>query len=266
MTIAFEKMHANGDDFVIVDCRMRDVTLPPDLIRRLGDRQRGIGFNQIAILRHCENATADLSFWNADGTSLAACGSATRGVAGKLMGETGADDVTVRTSRGILRCMRHPDGQISVDMGLPLLLWSEIPLAEAMDTARLPLAGDPAACSMGNPHCTFFVDDIDQVDVEARGREFETHPLFPNRTNVHFVQVLDPVRIRLRIWERGAGISPGSGSCSCAAVVNGIRRGLLSEDVDVLCDGGLLRVSWNGRDGVQLAGPVEPVFCGEWTA
>lgn len=262
--IAFEKMHANGDDFIIVDMRQQDVPLPPELIRRLGDRERGIGFRQLAAISRCDDATARLLFWNADGTPLDACGSATRGVALKLMEEGGTDAVTIRTGRGLLHCSRRDRTQIAVDMGPPLLHWSEIPLATPMETEILPLVGDPAACSMGNPHCTFFVEDVEQVDVEARGRAIETDPLFPEKTNVHFVQILARDRIRLRIWERGAGISSGSGSCSCAAVVNGIRRGLLAETVEVQCDGGVLGVSWNGTDCVHLIGPVESVFRGEW--
>lgn len=176
--IAFEKIHANGDDFIVVDLRHRDVPLPPDLIRSMGDRQPGIGFNQLAALSQCDDATARLLFWNADGTPLDACGSATRGVALKLMEESGVDVLTVRTSRDVLRCARHDKTQIAVYIGPPLLHWSKIPLATPVETDILPLAGEPAACSMGDPQCTFFVEDAEQVNVEARGRAIETDPLF----------------------------------------------------------------------------------------
>jgi diaminopimelate epimerase len=262
--IFFEKMHANGDDFVVVDLRDGGPPLSGGLVRRFADRQRGIGFNQIATVSECGDAAAAACFWNADGTPLNTCGSAMRGIALKLMLEIGTDTVMLRTRRGLSRCVRQVDGLISVDMGAPLFHWTDIPLMREMDTGWLPLVGDPAACSMGNPHCTFFVEDVDQVEIEAWGRDTETHPLFPSRTNVHFVQVLNPSRIRLRIWERGAGISPASGSCACAAVVNGIRRGLLSQTVEVQCDGGLLSVCWDGAGAVRLAGPVEPLFRGEW--
>lgn len=115
---------------------------------------------------------------------------------------------------------------------------------------------------MGNPHCTFFVEDLASVDVAEIGPKIENHPLFRNKTNVHFVQVVDRSHIRLRIWERGGGIPLGSGSCSCGAVVGGIRRGLLDDTVQVQCDGGLVKVHWDGVGGVVLTGPVEPVFCG----
>jgi diaminopimelate epimerase len=147
-------------------------------------------------------------------------------------------------------------------MGQPLLAWADIPLAEAHDTLLLPLPGDPAACSMGNPHCTYFVEDLSILDLAAVGPTLETHPLFPHKTNVHFVQVLDRSHIRMRIWERNGAIPLGSGSCACGAAVNGIRRGLLDPTVIVECDGGPVTVHWNGTDSVTLSGPVEPIFSG----
>jgi diaminopimelate epimerase len=147
-------------------------------------------------------------------------------------------------------------------MGQPLFGWSDVPLVQEMDTAVLPLDGDPAACSMGNPHCTYFVDDLTAIDIAAIGPTLETHPLFPLRTNVHFVQIIDRKHIRLRIWERWGAIPLGSGSCSCGAAVNGIRRGLLDDTVEVECDGGSVTVRWDGVGAVFLIGPVEGVFSG----
>ncbi|KAF1032855.1 MAG: Diaminopimelate epimerase [Pseudomonas sp.] len=262
MTLPFVKMHAHGDDFVIIDRRGLHDPVTSEVARRLGDRHCGIGFNQLAVLTDCEDAAARVHFWNPNGTPLDTCGSATRGVADRLMHETGSPSVVLRTNRGLLTCVREPGGRVSVDMGAPSLAWHEVPLAQAHDTLQLPLPGNPAACSMGNPHCTFFVDDLSTVDVAALGPSLETHPLFPNKTNVHFVQVLDRRHIRLRIWERGGGIPLGSGSCCCGAVVNGIRRGLLDATVDVECDGGTVTVSWQGGGGVILTGAVAPVFQG----
>ncbi|WP_349960444.1 diaminopimelate epimerase [Rhizobium sp. ZPR3] len=264
MSFTFEKMHANGDDFIIVDCRGQAPFIDEEIVRRLGNRNRGIGFNQLAVMTDCADAAARLAFWNPDGSTLDACGSATRGAAWKLMREARSSRVVLRTERGLLTCAQAEDGLISVDMGEPLLHWTDVPLTEEIDTLRLPLDGSPAACSMGNPHCTFFVEDVEAVRIEERGAAVERHPLFPLGTNVHFVQVIDSTRIRLRIWERGGGISPGSGSCTCGGVVNGIRRGLLSNFVEVECDGGLLKVAWNGAGGVLLTGPVEPAFQGTW--
>lgn len=262
MTLPFVKMHAHGDDFIIIDRRGQDDSITAEIARRLGNRHTGIGFNQLAVVLDCTDAAARIKFWNPNGTALQTCGSATRGVADRLMHETGADSVVVRTDRGLLTCIRASGQRVSVNMGEPSLEWVAVPLAEPMDTLALPIEGDPAACSMGNPHCTFFVDDVNAVDVAAVGPALENHPLFPARTNVHFVQVIDRNHIRLRIWERGGGMPLGSGSCCCGAVVNGIRRGLLDDTVDVQCDGGVVTVQWDGQGGVVLTGSVEPIMQG----
>ncbi|CAI8695066.1 diaminopimelate epimerase [Burkholderia pyrrocinia] len=268
MPIRFQKMNANGDDFVIVDLRGDDreytQAIDRDLVRRMGDRHRGIGFNQLAVLSDCDDAAARVAFWNPDGSALDTCGSATRGVAWKLMRETGAASVVLRTNRGRLLCSHDAHGLITVEMGTPRVGWRDVPVAEAVDTLALPLPGAPAACNMGNPHCTFFVDDLDAIDIETLGPAIETHPLFPLKTNVHFVQVVSRTHIRLRIWERGGGVPLGSGSCSCGAVVNGIRRGLLDPTVRVECDGGDVAVQWDGTGSVFLSGPVAFGFDGVW--
>lgn len=268
MPIRFQKMNANGDDFAIVDLRGEDqgqaLTIDRDLVRRMGDRHNGIGFNQLAVLSDCDDAAARVAFWNPDGSALDTCGSATRGVAWKLMRETGAASVVLRTNRGRLLCSHDAHGLITVEMGAPRTGWQDVPVAEAVDTLALPLRGAPAACNMGNPHCTFFVDDLDMVDIETLGPAIETHPLFPLKTNVHFVQVIGRAHIRLRIWERGGGVPLGSGSCSCGAVVNGIRRGLLDDTVRVTCDGGDVTVRWDGTGSVFLSGPVTFGFSAVW--
>ena len=265
MPLKFLKMHANGDDFVIVDLRNSSNSMTDNLARRMGDRNRGIGFNQLAVMLDDDNADARLMFWNADGSPLDVCGSATRGAADTLMRESNSSSITLQTNRGLLTCERTSTGAISVAMGAPLFEWSAVPLAQAMDTATLPLTGAPAACSMGNPHCTFFVDDLTAIDIAATGPAIESHPLFPLRTNVHFVQIINRKYIRLRIWERWGGIPLGSGSCSCGAVVNGIRRGLLDDCVEVECDGGTVTVQWDGVGTVFLTGPVERIFSGLYT-
>ncbi|WP_339465587.1 diaminopimelate epimerase [Pseudomonas sp. EA_65y_Pfl2_P74] len=262
MPLTFHKMHANGDDFILVDARNTANPITGHLARYLGDRHRGIGFNQLAVVLDCEDADARVEFWNADGTALDVCGSATRGAADRLMREASRTSITLRTRRGLLTCKRTVSGTISVDMGKPLFGWSDVPLAREHDTLALPLPGEPAACSMGNPHCTYFVDNLSTVDVATLGPSLETDPLFPQRTNVHFVQIIDRQHIRLRIWERGGAIPLGSGSCSCGAAVNGIRRGLLDNIVEVECDGGPVTVRWDGQGSVWLSGPVEPSFSG----
>lgn len=262
MTVRFIKMHAHGDDFIIVDMRGNGNPITSEVARRLGDRNRGIGFNQLAVVLDCDDAAARLLFWNSNGSMLDTCGSASRGVADMLMREVDASSVVLRTNRGLLTCLRELGQGVSVDMGKPLLNWQDIPLTEEVDTNALPLVGSPTACSIGNPHCTFFVADLAAVDVAEIGSKIEADPLFRDKTNVHFVQVIDRRHIRLRIWERGGGIPLGSGSCSCGAVVGGIRRGLLDDTVSVECDGGTVTVQWDGTGGVVLTGCVEPIFGG----
>lgn len=260
--LPFHKMHGAGNDFVIIDSRTGPVTVTPALVRVLGDRHRGVGFDQLAIIEAGDDeAAAQLRFLNADGSESAACGNATRCIARLLMDETGADQLSLRTARGLLHAQTRPDGLIRVNLGAPFLDWSDIPLAQAVDTLHLPIAGDPVATGMGNPHCTFFVDDIDTVALEIQGPEIEHHPLYPQSTNVEFVQILSADTLRLRIWERGTGVTLASGSCSSAAAVAAARRGLTGRSVRVEVDGGTLWVDW-AEDGVWMAGPTAHVFQG----
>jgi hypothetical protein len=196
MPIQFRKMHAHGDDFVVVDMRGQHDQITPEVARRLGDRNAGIGFNQLAVILDCDDAEARLVFWNPDGSTLNACGSATRGVADILMRETGDRSVSLRTNRGLLHCERTSNTDISVSMGEPLLDWRDIPLATDIDTVTLPIAGSPSACSMGNPHCTFFVDDLSVVDVAAIGPSLgepnlQPVPLPPQIKEVRRITALD---------------------------------------------------------------------------
>jgi len=260
----FIKMHAAGDDFILIDARHGESPIDSSVARLLGDRHTGIGFNQLAVMLDCSDAAARLRFWNADGSALSVCGSATRGAADFLMRENGASSILLRTDRGLLRCDRDEDGRISVDMGQPLFGWRDIPLATDCDTRILPIEGQPSACSMGNPHCTYFFDDVMSVDIASLGPRLENHPLFPQKTNVHFVQIRDRNRIRLRIWERNGAIPLGSGSCSCGAAVAAIRRGLTDQRVTVECDGGSVDVTWDGKNGVRLTGSVRTVFRGSF--
>ncbi|MGA0715035.1 MAG: diaminopimelate epimerase [Gemmobacter sp.] len=263
--LRFAKMHGAGNDFVVIDRRSAPQELQPALIRALADRHRGVGFDQLALIDPCADAEAFLTFYNPDGSTSAACGNATRCIARMLIEETGAARLRLRTGRGILLAERGADGQLRVNMGAPLLDWAAIPLAQETDTLHLPIAGDPVATGMGNPHLTFFVADAEAVDLGREGAMLEHHPLYPQATNVEFVQVLGPDAIRLRIWERGTGITLASGSCSCAAAVAAARRGLTGRRVRVEVDGGTLLVDWR-EDGVWLAGPTAHVFDGVLTA
>jgi diaminopimelate epimerase len=193
-----------------------------------------------------------------------ACGNATRCIARSEMDARGVDRLALRTERGVLTAMDAGDGLTSVNMGAPMVDWRDIPLAEEVDTLHLPIGGDPVGTGMGNPHCTFFLDDLDAVDLAAFGAAHETHPLFPERTNVQIAQVIGPNHLRMRVWERGVGITLASGSSSCAVAVAASRRGLTGRTVTLDLDGGRLTVDWRG-DGVWMTGPTAHVFDGVLT-
>ena len=261
--LPFMKMHGLGNDFVVVDARARDIAMTEDLARTLGDRHRGVGFDQLAVMT---KGTGDvhLTFWNADGSMSAACGNATRCIARFLMEETGKDALHLTTARGDLFARDAGGGLTSVNMGQPQLTWDEIPLSEEMETLHLPIEGDPVATGMGNPHCTFFVPDAEVIPLDSFGPRYEHHPLFPQRTNVQVAQIVGPDHIRMRVWERGAGITLASGSSSCAVAVAAARRGLTGRRVRIDLDGGTLHVDWTD-DGVWMTGPTAHVFSGVLT-
>jgi diaminopimelate epimerase len=265
-SLAFRKMHGAGNDFVVIDARGGTDPVTPALARAIGDRHRGVGFDQLAVIRDADGATAALDFWNADGSRAGACGNATRCVAELLLADTGAARVTIRTVAGLLPAWRGADGLVAVDMGAPETAWQRIPLARAADTARLPLQGAPAAVSMGNPHCVFFVGDAGAVDLAALGPRIEHDPLFSERTNVEVVEVRGPDRLRMRVWERGAGITLACGSGACAAAVAAHARGLAGREVAVELDGGTLRIALAADGHVHMAGPVAHVFEGRLSA
>ncbi len=260
--LRFLKMHGLGNDFVIIDARGAGDPVTPALARALGDRHRGVGFDQLAVITESDTADATVTFWNADGSTAGACGNATRCVAHLLLAESGAGTLAMHTANGRLTAERLADGRIRVDMGPARTGWRDIPLAEEADTAALPLPGNPGAVSMGNPHCVFFVDDAWAEPLAEVDPHWEHHPLYPERTNVEFVQVLSRGEVRLRVWERGAGITLACGSGACAAVVAGIRKGLLGRRVTVHLDGGALEIEWRENGHVCMTGPVSHVFEG----
>ncbi|WP_299509288.1 diaminopimelate epimerase [Cypionkella sp.] len=263
--IAFMKMHGAGNDFVIIDSRGRDAVVTAKLAQALGDRHRGTGFDQLAEIRDSQAADLALDFWNSDGSRAGACGNATRCVSDYMMNELGRDALTLTTERGTLHAIRQQDGRISVNMGHPQLDWSEVPLSHATDTLHLPLPGDPAAVGMGNPHCVFFVADAEAINLTTDGPTIEHHSLFPERTNVEYAHLIAPNHLRMRVWERGAGITLACGSGTCATVVAAHLRGLTGRSVTVEADGGTLNVDWRD-DGVWLTGPTAHIFNGTLTA
>jgi diaminopimelate epimerase len=259
--LPFMKMHGAGNDFVVIDSRGRGAVMTAGLARALGDRNRGVGFDQLAEITDSSDADFGLVFWNSDGSQAGACGNATRCVSDYVMRGLGADKVSLVTARGGLRAERAADGRIWVNMGQPQLDWSSIPLAREVDHLHLPLAGDPVAVGMGNPHCVHLVQDAEAVDLETLGPQIEHDPLFPQRTNVEFASLVSPCTLRLRVWERGTGITLACGSGACATAVAAHLRGLTGPRVAIQADGGTLEVDWRG-DGVWLTGPVARVFDG----
>ena len=269
----FLKMHGLGNDFVVLDGRTRTLAIDAEAARRIADRHTGVGCDQLLILGPARNgAAAALTIRNADGGEVAACGNGARCVAALLMDESGRASVTIETAAGPIRAARRQDGLIEVDMGPARLGWREIPLAkEVADTAHLPLSvgplSAPVAVGMGNPHAVFFVPDAEAVDIARWGPQIERHPLFPERTNVEVCTVLSPDRIRMRVWERGAGVTRACGSGACAALVAAVRRGLADRRASLLLDGGRLEIQWREADGhVLMAGPVAVSFRGRLDA
>lgn len=260
--LPFRKMHGAGNDFVVIDSRGRaGAVVTPALARALGDRNRGVGFDQLAEIRDSDQADFALDFWNNDGTRAGACGNATRCVSDLVMRGLGRDAVSLVTARGGLSAVRLGDGRVSVNMGHPQQGWAEVPLAREVDVMHLPLPGDPVAVGMGNPHCVIFVDDAEAVDLPALGPRYEHDSLFPQRTNVEFASLTDPDRLRMRVWERGAGITLACGSGACATAVAAHLRGLTGRQVTLDMDGGVLEIDWRA-DGVWMSGPVAHVFDG----
>jgi diaminopimelate epimerase len=270
----FLKMHGLGNDFVVLDARGAALDLTPARRRAIADRRLGVGCDQLIVLEPPTESDADvfMRIYNPDGGEADACGNATRCVASVLMDERNSDHVTVQTIAGLLESQKTGLGSnglpvISVDMGPARLDWREIPVSQACDTNHLPLGlgplQDPVGTNMGNPHATFFVDDADAIPLAELGPKLEYDRLFPERANIGVAQLVGEDRLRLRVWERGAGITLACGSGACAAVVAASRRGLVQRKADVVLEGGTLTIEWL-RDGhVLMTGGIALAFKGE---
>jgi diaminopimelate epimerase len=266
------KMNGCGNEFVIIDARSRgSLPLSQKQARDIADRETGLGCDQVIAVERSIRGDAYMRIWNANGGEVEACGNATRCVAWLLMEEGGAVSRRIETPVGMLYAERRGDKIITVDMGSPLLRWEEIPLARPMDTQRMEFAAGgyegPGAVNMGNPHVVFFVDDVSAVPVETLGPKLERDPMFPEGVNVGFAEVRSPEQIRLRVWERGAGLTKACGTGACAAVVAAHRQGRTGRKVEVLVDGGSLEIEWReGDDRVLMTGPIELEATGELPA
>jgi diaminopimelate epimerase len=273
MSVAFFKMNGLGNDFVVVDARARPVPFSAEAARRIGDRHRGVGFDQLLSIEPANGkGDARMRIWNPDGSLAEACGNGTRCVADLLMKETNKPSVTLATAGGLLTCTRTTDGRVTVDMGEPKLDWQDIPLAERMDTRTLdvkvgpidaPVLFGPSAVNMGNPHCIFFVEKAEAHDLKKIGPMLEHHPLFPERANISLAEIKSKTEMRLRVWERGVGITLACGSAACAATVAAARRRMMDRAVRVHLDGGALDIHWREDNHVMMTGPVELNYAGE---
>lgn len=273
MSVAFYKMNGLGNDFVVVDARARKLKLGAEAARRIGDRHRGVGFDQLLVIEPSKGkGDFALRIWNPDGSETGACGNGTRCVADLLLKEAKRSSVTLATLGGVLSCTREADGRVTVDMGEPKLEWQDIPLAERMDTRTIdvrvgpmdaPVLIGPSAVNMGNPHCVFFVENAEAHDLAKIGPMLEYHPMFPERANISLAQVKSKNEIRLRVWERGAGQTLACGSAACAATVAAARRKLTDRKVRIVLDGGALDIAWREDNHVLMTGPTELNFTGE---
>jgi diaminopimelate epimerase len=270
------KMNGAGNDFVIFDARAQGrLALSADDVRAIAERKGGIGCDQVIALERSGRADAFMRIWNADGGEVAACGNAARCVGWLLLEEGGAPMAQIETEAGLLSAARAGEERIAVDMGPARLAWTEIPVARETDTVRMNYSvhgpngevyAGPGGVSMGNPHAVFFVDDAQAVRADVVGPLVENDPFFPERVNVGFAQVLAPNRIRLRVWERGAGLTKACGTGACAALVAANRAGLTVRKATVVVDGGELDVEWRHDGHVILAGPVKVERVGEMAA
>jgi len=266
---AFLKMHGLGNDFVVFDARDTAINLTQAQVKTIADRHFGVGCDTVVVIRPGgAQADAGVIFYNADGSESESCFNATRCIARLLMDERGLARVKLSSKGGMLACSDAGQGSVMVDMGPPRLDWQQVPLAREVDTLNFPLdvggASLPvSALSMGNPHCVLFVPDADKAPVTQLGPKIEILPLFPNRTNVEFAQVLDRDRIRMRVWERGVGVTLACGTGACATAVAAIRRGLTGRKVELMLDGGSLTIEWREEDGhVLMTGPTAMPFRG----
>ena len=288
----FYAMNGAGNRFAIFDGRGNEFALTSELAISIGAKGGPLGSkgcDQIMVIRQSTRGDAFMEIWNNDGGQVEACGNATRCVGWLLLRESGAEQVTIETAAGLLlakaisestsaestsgQASQKDKFQISVDMGQPNLEWDQIPLKEYMDTRVIdvkvgpidaPILARPGAVNMGNPHCVFFVDDVEATAVETLGPMLEFHPLFPEQANIGFAQVLGPHHMRLRVWERGAGLTLACGTGACAAVVAAVRQSRMERKVRVDVDGGTLHIDWRASDDhVIMTGPVELEGSGE---
>jgi len=273
MILKFTKMHGTGNDFVMLNGVRQRVHLSPEQLRFLADRHIGVGCDQILLVEPAQHADADFCYriFNADGSEVEQCGNGARCFVRFVheQGLTAKREIAVETKSGLIHPRLEENGQVTVNMGAPIFAAAKIPFNSDSDEIIQPLqVGEDTVqmtvLSMGNPHAVQVVADIIHAPVTTQGALIERHPRFPNRVNAGFMQIIDRSHIRLRVYERGAGETLSCGTGACAAVVTGIRRGLLENQVHVATRGGALEIAWAGEGAaVMMTGPAITVFSGE---
>jgi diaminopimelate epimerase len=261
MAFRFHKMHGLGNDFVVIDARQTPFAVDAARARAIADRHTGIGCDQLILLEPSDAANVRMRIFNADGGEVGACGNASRCVALLIGG-----DPVIETAGGLIRGHAAAGGA-SVEMGEPRFGWGEIPLAYAMDTAPVPVGWEELeggiAVNVGNPHIIFFVRETDAIELDRLGPLIETDPLFPERVNVNVATIESRSHLRLRVWERGAGLTQACGTGACATAVAAIRAGLVDSPVTVTLPGGPLTIAWASGGQILMTGPATHVFTGE---
>lgn len=261
MTRSFLKMHGLGNDFVVFDARRQPLSLTAAQVRGIADRYTGVGCDQLIVIEAAEHADARMRIWNADGGEVEACGNASRCVA-QVIGS----HAVIETAGGRIEGTATADGA-SIDMGVPRFGWDEIPLAYPMDTLHMPVGWEslesPVAVNVGNPHVVFFVGDTETTEIARLGPIIEHDPLFPERVNVNVAAIVSRQHIRLRVWERGVGLTRACGTGACATAVAAMRRGLVDREVTVTLPGGDLSIAWRDDGHILMTGPAATAFTGE---
>jgi diaminopimelate epimerase len=274
--ISFKKMNGLGNDFAVLDARANDFQLTADEASAIANRETGVGCDQVIVLEPSSRADVFMRILNADGSEVGACGNASRCVGALVAAELGRERVTIETAAGVLDARIAGDGLVTVDMGVPRFGWRDIPLAkEQPDTRAISLAitlpdgrvlEGPSVANVGNPHAIFWVADVDAYDLATFGGALEYDPIFPERANISLAEVIDESTVKLRVWERGAGITQACGTAACATAVSAARTGRTGRSVEIRLPGGVIGIEWRADDDhILMTGPVAHEFEGTLT-
>lgn len=269
----FRKMNGLGNDFVVLDGRVQKIVISEDQARAISNRKTGIGCDQLIVMEKSPDFDVGMRIWNAEGSEVQSCGNASRCIADLLFDEMGTNTATIDTKGGLLLASKAGDKLVKIDQGLPKFGWKDIPLSEPFaDTRHIelqygpidhPLIHSPSVVNVGNPHCIFWVDDLDVVDLGRAGPMLENHPMFPERANISFAKVVARDHIILRVWERGAGLTKACGTAACATMAAGHRIKIIDAECKITLPGGDLSMALRESDGhVMMTGPVAYEFGG----